>query len=542
MLSLVMSITVSDPLVHRIGGAGHDRTLRRSVVGCLLLMALCSTVAAAPNATSTPKVFVYGEIYDDGAEQLETEPRALSTSNLVAHLAWLREHDYKVISAADMGRRLGRLSDHDVLLVFSGDVRKFYDIVYPLLEIFDIAAVLTLTQRSVEGAVEWPSLLKEMHTSGRLQFALTLDQEASRLTSAGELSLYLAKVRQAMAAKVGVAPMLLVYRGSPYQAIAHEAALSAGMLFVVAESIDRFVHPLVLPAHAVIGNPGADFPARVLNQRRWLYPPLRGLRLQPGAIFDAQGALNEQTLAELTQRVTGIDPNVVFVPGFLTDGGHRQARRLLFPNRVTGMGGDALVRVARALSAPVYAWMPGTIAAQDIERVVPIFEDLAANAPIDGVLLDPRFCLGACPADPGPPNRQAIARIRAAIHRWRPAAELVWAVPEDQLERGDFHLEAALADRFLVTRDISAHACAEDIKTYTWTRAAQTGGLDHTIFELAWRGDTVPEWTLFDCIDRLRIIGVRHYGFLIPSLSATGLHSLYTRISINRFPYVRNDL
>jgi hypothetical protein len=380
-----------------------------------------------------------------------------------------------------------------------------------------------------------------MHASGRLHFALMLEQDNSFATEAGKLSAYLSKVRQAMSAKIGVAPKVLVSRGNSYQAAVHEAALSAGIRLVIAESLDRFVHPLVLSAYPVVGNPNANFPATVLNQPSGTRP-IRALRIPLDSFVDSQGRVNEQALGALRQRVTAIDPNVVFIPAFSTDIAGRQARRMLFPNRVTGSGQNALARLAKLLSVPVYAWMPGAVASQNIERVVRLFEDLAANVPIAGVLLDPHYCLGVCPTDTGLINRPAIERIRAAIRLRRPAAELVWAVPEEQLTRGDFYLDAALADRFLVTRNISANACSDDLKADTWARTAQTGGFEYSIMELSWNGDTIPEWTLFDCVDRLRIIGVRHYGVLIPSLSVTGLDKLYTRTSLNSFPYRRNDL
>lgn len=129
-------------------------------------------------------------------------------------------------------------------------------------------------------------------------------------------------------------------------------------------------------------------------------------------IYDADSARQEHNVGQLIERIARFQVNTVYLQAFTDLDGNGAADALYFPNRHLPMRADVFNRVAWQLrtraSVNVYAWLPvvafdlpapaavprsSPCAADAGQMIQDLYEDLAKNAPVAGLVLhDTSIC------------------------------------------------------------------------------------------------------------------------------------------------------
>ena len=89
----------------------------------------------------------YHNVRDDVIGALDKDSTAVSSKNLVIQFAWLKEHNYKIVSLQDVidsKAGLIKLPNKAILLTFDDGYIGFYTRVYPLLKLFNYPAVFAI--------------------------------------------------------------------------------------------------------------------------------------------------------------------------------------------------------------------------------------------------------------------------------------------------------------------------------------------------------------------------------------------------------------
>jgi len=560
--------------------------MRAFLMACVL-----ACVAFLPNAArASLLVLSYHDIRDDVAPKGDPDKFAVSTRNFAMQLDWLRAHGYTAVSAQQViDARAGRgtLPAKSVLLTFDDGLRSTYTHAFPLLRAYGMPGVIAVTTSWIESDVKVPygprdftrddfltwAQLREMRESGVFEIAShshalhagilgnpqgnSMPAAITRLWQPGSgyetEAAYRARIdadikasADAIAAKTGAAPRIIVWPYAAYNEITNAIAARHGMptsFDLEGRSRER---DLLLQGRETPENEDLRSLSRLLlfnnpDIRDLVYElrhdtsrnGVRAVQIDLDYVYDADPAQTERNLDVLVERVRRIGPSHVFLQAFADPDGDGAADAMYFPNRHMPMRADLFNRVAWQLASRaqvrVFAWMPVigfelTDAAlrselqikapdpKDIPRLDPrdprtlalvgdLYEDLAISSPFTGLLFHDDAYLREDELTDFPQDQRTKALVdfthalRNRAEQWRPKLVTVRNLfAEPVLNPASEAWFAQRLDVFNRAYDYTALMAmpymeqAADPQDWLTKLAKRVGeseqGLRHTIFEL----------------------------------------------------------
>jgi len=391
-------------------------------VGAVLVFAACAGPASMPAVPPPASAVVewpadsFAVIcFHDVQDELASRPDfyTVTTRDLTVDFAWLREHDYHVVSLDEViaSRRDHRpLPPRAVLLSFDDGLESAYTRAYPLLKAFHYPAVVGLVgswlvetptpDATVRyGDTDLPrsdflsaAQIREMAGSGLIEFAshtyglhrgivanpqqnlepaATVRQFDGATGQYESGNAYAARVREdllrnsaAIQQLTGSRPRIVVWPYGAHNQKTDEIARDLGMPYGLTLQLDLNTPdvPLnrmrrILVTHDFTP---ADFADRLEEPLR--SKPVRVMQVDLDFVYDADPHQQEANLSALLDRVKAMGVNTVYLQAYADSRGTGTADALYFPNRRMPMRADLLNRVAWQLrtrtGVAVYAWLP----------------------------------------------------------------------------------------------------------------------------------------------------------------------------------------
>jgi biofilm PGA synthesis lipoprotein PgaB len=384
--------------------------MRRHLCALLLLL---PTAPALSDAGAELTILGYHEIAEP--EQARVPEYAVTPTNFVRQMDWLKNHGYRFVSVDDLlAARAGKrpLPPRAVLVTFDDGYRSMYRHAWPVLKLFHIPAVVNVVGGWLEERekvhydgrelprsdfVTWGEL-REMAASGLVEvgshsFALhrgvqgnpqgnleppavvrrydpaarRYEDEASyRRRLHDDLERNSALIRR----HTGNAPRVIAWPYGRYNAVTHESAERLGMR--VGLTLDDGANLPETPLWAL---------RRVLvagSMRLWdLEREIRGreqdltdndrpqkiVHVDLDYVYDPDPAQQDRNLGHLLDRLEKLGANAVYLQAFSDPDGDGSADAVYFPCRRVPMRADLFNRVAwqirtRTAVRRLYAWMP----------------------------------------------------------------------------------------------------------------------------------------------------------------------------------------
>lgn len=264
----------------------------------------------------------------------------------------------------------------------------------------------------------------------------------------------LAHSRDALSTRAGVMPRALVWPYGQYNTLGWKVAQGQGFeaMFGLSDTIADIRDPLAMDRVMVVDNPSIQDFIAGLKRNFTLPDRQRVVQIDLDQIYDQDAAQQERNLDALIERLATLKPSTVYLQAFCDADGSGIIRSVYFPNRILPVKADLFNRVVNQLAIrgiKVYAWMPtlsiafpdeemtqalrvrtrdkkGTHLAQTpyerlspfspevVRRIVMLYEDVAAQARIDGVVfLDDAYLDEAEDFHP-----DALAEYRQVKEEW----------------------------------------------------------------------------------------------------------------------------
>jgi len=349
----------------------------------------------------------YHDVQDNDTDQRYL---TLSTGQLIAQFAWLRENGYKPVSVDQiLAARNGgpELPPKAVLLSFDDGFSSFYHRVFPLLKATGWPAVWAPVGKWMDtpedsdidfGGLPTPrkrfanwDMIKEVAASGLVEVGAhtynlhygaqanpqgnTQPVAATYLYDAATASYEtdaafkqrlekdVSLITQKITAATGKSPRVWVWpygaaNGSALQIIQQHGYQMAMTLEDGVGDVNRLLNiPRILIAHepsvSVFGN------AMIAAHNK---PFMRVAHIDLDYVYDPDPVQQERNLDALVQRIYDLRINTVFLQAFADPKGDGNVQSLYFPNRWLPVKADLFNRVAWQLRSragvAIYAWMP----------------------------------------------------------------------------------------------------------------------------------------------------------------------------------------
>jgi poly-beta-1,6-N-acetyl-D-glucosamine N-deacetylase len=407
--------------------------MRPSFVSALLLLA-SAPASAAPAEELT--VLGYHEIADAAAAR--TPAYAVTPTNFVRQIDWLRNHGYRFVSVDDvLAAHAGTvpLPEKAVLVTFDDGYRSVYEHAWPVLKAFRVPAVVNVVGAWLEATtavriddrevprrefMSWGEL-REMRESGlveigshsfdlhqgvqgnpqgNLEPAATTrrydprtgryeDERAYRRRIEADLARSVALIRR----HTGRAPRVLAWPYGRYNATTRDAAERLGMRIEL--TLDDGANARETPLRAlrrILVQGGMRLPdlARELTNRDQDLGdndrPQKVMHVDLDYVYDADPEQQNRNLGHLLDRIEKMGVNTVYLQAFSDPDGNGSANAVYFPCRRVPMRADLFNRVAwqirtRTAVRRLYAWMP--VLAWELPASDPAAEDRVTAIPGD---------------------------------------------------------------------------------------------------------------------------------------------------------------
>lgn len=227
--------------------------------------------------------------------------------------------------------------------------------------------------------------------------------------------------------KTGKKPKVMVWPYGRYTTAAVIQAQRAGfkMMFTLNDGLASTANIQEVPRHMITGNPSMDVFAKDF---RTLFKGMKTSRIIQAdldLVYDKDQQVMNKNIDALIERIYGIFPSAVYLQAYSDDDADGNIRSVYFPNSVLPVKADIFSRVSRALGVrgiQVYAWMPtlsiclpdktendslrirerkdgadnfstswytnrlSPFSEEAVEKLETLYEDLASNSVIDGVI------------------------------------------------------------------------------------------------------------------------------------------------------------
>ncbi|WP_253272874.1 poly-beta-1,6-N-acetyl-D-glucosamine N-deacetylase PgaB [Halomonas sp. PR-M31] len=341
---------------------------------------------------------------------LKIYPQTITRDKLVQQFNLIDELGYQPISFqqildAKAGKR--PLPNKAVLLTFDDGYRSVYDIVFPLLKLYDYPALIAPVGSWLEvpegGRVPYGNImlprdrflswdqLRELHDSPLIEVAshtynlhygvignpqgneqpaaATLEWTAQGYESEKEYNIRirddLAKASQQLEHELGEAPRTLFWPYGAYSNAAREIAEDEGMPHTF--TLQGKVNTINENTHA-IGRYLVDQETLItafqeyLSGHTWDRKTERVVHVDLDYVYDADEAQQSRNLGKLLDNIKTQGISTVYLQAFADANGDGVAEALYFPNDHLPVKADLFNRVAWQLKkragVKVYAWMP----------------------------------------------------------------------------------------------------------------------------------------------------------------------------------------
>ncbi|MCP5156588.1 MAG: poly-beta-1,6-N-acetyl-D-glucosamine N-deacetylase PgaB [Ectothiorhodospiraceae bacterium] len=530
-------------------------------------------------------VFSYHDVRERVAGNLDPDQFAVSTDHLVAHLEWLRAHDYRPVGIDDViaaRRGLRPLPERAVLLTFDDGYASVYHRVFPLLALYGYPAVVALVTSWMEAApgttvrygdeevprerfLSWAQV-REMQASGLVEIAshshdlhrgVLANPQGNEMPAATTARLdpataryettpaYLARIRDDLARsraiiarETGRAPRVMVWPFGEHNAAVATIARELGMPWTLTLSVDAARATALdrLPRRLLVGNPGTGALIEELSPAYVTRRSLRTVRVSLDAVYDPDPAREAERLDRLLDQVAALAPTTVLLDAHAAPASGAPVAAVYFPSRALALRRDLLSRVAWQLRTRtgVEAWavLPsdGYPPGVDLPALV---EDLARHAFVDGM---------AFAVDAGARGSEVpVSRLVEALRRHRPLAGSGLVVDVAALDLLPATGESAAVDRVIVTgvpADLDAAATGRLARRLGGLRSPVTRVVAEVV-GLAERDDDGA--ALVRTLERLRLGGARHLGLRLdrPAAEWPAVATLRPALSAASHPYPR---
>ncbi len=357
----------------------------------------------------------YHDVRDDVVGILDEDQTAVSSKNLANQFAWLKEHDYHVVSLQDVvdaQAGLKKLPPKAILLTFDDGYRSFYTRIYPLLKLFNYPAVFALATKwleatannkvlygqsyrdrgdfltwdkirimSASGLIEFASHSHNLHRGirgnpqGNLQPAMITrlyDPKTGYESDADYKARIYKDLKQSsdiIYQQIKQRPRAIVWPYGAFNQQSQEIALQLGMSIGLTLQDHKKNQPLNLaqiPRYLISENASIATFAHAIRQPYDEDNAIhRVAHIDIDTIYDPDDA--QQTLRNLDgllDRIKAMKINTVYLQAFADPDGDGNADAVYFPNRHLPMRADLFNRIAWQLrtraGVTVYAWLPVT--------------------------------------------------------------------------------------------------------------------------------------------------------------------------------------
>lgn len=566
-------------------------------------------------------------IADVVADTREAGRERLSREQFAARIDWLAAQGYAPVRLQQVAAARVRgeaLPERALLLVVDGGHRSLESEVWPVLRAYRWSAVASLPTARIgidadrldwaqvraiadEGSIEFISAGHALDTAWPIvDGAAPLPARGLRRFDGSALETpdaFAARIADDLAVSASVlrahldqGPQAIAWPQGAWTPLGMRQAQSLGMTLGFDPS-GRHGQRDDLPVLRQLDVAGeaslADFVAELAPRRA---RPFRAVQVDLDYVYDADPAQLERNLDALVERIDAIAPTHVWLQAFADPDGNGAADAVYFGNSQLPVRAELFPRVAELLrrktGVSVHAWLPvlgwewpqdthaprsirasnaGEIPRIDptdpraLERVGTLYAELAARAPIDGLLFhDDAFLRDDELRDVLPDDAQRIAALidftralEAAAEAERPRLETarnLYARPV--LEPAsvawfaqDHASMLAAYDRvaLMAMPRMEGAANARDW-LLTLAEAVERGdnGFERSVFVLQardWAANaSVPDAELIDWARQLRAHGVRHLAYYPDDFIGAhpGLYAARAVASARRFPYLKD--
>ncbi|WP_447928825.1 poly-beta-1,6-N-acetyl-D-glucosamine N-deacetylase PgaB [Vreelandella sp. EE27] len=385
----------------------HWRTI---VTGMVLL--LLSVQVQAQRAPDDFVVISYHDVVDHQVTpNLPLYSQTITRTRLVEHFNLIEAEGYQPVSFQQIiDARQGRapLPEKAVLLTFDDGYQSFYDIVFPLLKLYDFPAVQAVVGSWLDvpaggqvpyGSIELPrerflswAQVQELDASPLVEIASHSfdlhhgvpgnpmgNEQGAAVTSTWHAgtgyeseAAYLERIRGDMARThaqfeeyLGREPLMMVWPYGAYSQATLEMAAEVGMRysFSLTSAPNRLDDPLEsINRYLIDQETSLETFNEILANRTWEIEALRIVHVDLDYVYDPDPVQQEQNLDRLVQRIYSYGVSTVYLQAFADPDADGVAQALYFPNRHLPMRADLFNRVAWQLkkraNVKVYAWMP----------------------------------------------------------------------------------------------------------------------------------------------------------------------------------------
>lgn len=382
------------------------------VISAALLAMLSLQSAHAARVPGDYVVISYHDIVDTAVTpDLPIYSQTITRSRLIEHFNLLATGGYHPVSLQQIiDAKAGGppLPEKAVLLTFDDGYRSFYDIVFPLLKLYNFPAIQAvvgswmdvpaggqvpygnttlprerfLTWEQVRTLDESPLVEIASHTY-RLHYGVKGNpmgnEQAASVTSIWapqtgyeSEATYLqrihddmARTRQQFQTHLGRSPRIMVWPYGAYSKATLDIAGEYGMTytFSLLSAPNQLNDAMrTINRYLIDQETGLQTIDEILSDRVWQPEELRIVHVDLDYVFDEDPVQQERNLDRLIERIFNYGISTVYLQAFADPDGNGVADELYFPNRHLPVRADLFNRVAWQLKkraeVKVYAWMP----------------------------------------------------------------------------------------------------------------------------------------------------------------------------------------
>ena len=382
------------------------------MMSAVLLVIVNIQQAQAARSADDYVVISYHDVVDSTVTpDLDIYSQTITRGRLIEHFNLIALGGYQPVSLQQIiDAKAGGppLPEKAVLLTFDDGYRSFYDIVFPLLKLYDFPAVQAvvgswldvpeggrvpygnitlprerfLTWDQVKTLDESPLVEIASHSynlhygvvgnpMGNEQGAAVTSIWNTRSSYESEAE-YIARIRADMARtkqrfqeQIGSTPRIMVWPYGAYSEATLNIAAEYGMDYTFSllsapnqlndsmRSMNRYLIDQETTLETI---------DEILSNRVWENEELRIVHVDLDYVFDPDPIQQEQNLDRLIERISHYGVSTVYLQAYADPDGDGVADELYFPNRHMPVRADLFNRVAWQLkkraNVKVYAWMP----------------------------------------------------------------------------------------------------------------------------------------------------------------------------------------